>query len=171
MSGLRNGFGILLAVLLASRAFAATDVPPEPPINSAPCMAAIAALDDDKIMAACGEVIDGKTTPRADRLKALVARGAAFARKEQPDRAIADYDVALRLDPTQAAVFNARGELWRQKGERPRAIGDFAAALRLDPQNETARANHKALALEIERLGADMALKHAPGQAAKPPLK
>ena len=55
------------------------------------------------------------------------------------DRAIGDYDVALRLDPTAADIFNARGELWRKKGDRPRALADFAAAARLNPDHPTAQ--------------------------------
>jgi tetratricopeptide (TPR) repeat protein len=159
---------LVLCVLIARDAMAATGEPvKEIQIDPAPCLAAIAANDDDKIVALCREVIDNEKTARGDRLKALIARGGVYVRKEQTDSAIADYDAALRIDPTRADLFNARGELWRNKGDRPRAIRDFGAAIKLDPQHEAARANYKALALEIERMGAAMAVK---GQL-KPPLK
>jgi hypothetical protein len=48
-----------------------------------------------------------------------------FIRKDQIDRAIADYDIVLRLDPTLADIFNTRGELWRKKGDRPKALADL----------------------------------------------
>ncbi len=131
-------------------------------VDAAPCLAAVAANDDDKVIAACGVPIDNEKTARADRLKALVARGAAYARKDQLDSAIADYDVALRLDGSLADVFNARGELWRRKGDRVRALADFGAALKLNPQYEKARANYRSLGLELERLGAQMAVAGKP---------
>jgi tetratricopeptide (TPR) repeat protein len=132
-----------------------------------PCVAAVAANDDDKLIAVCGALADYEKTSRADRLKALLARAGAYDRKDQIDRAIGDYDVALRLDPTLADSFNARGELWRRKGDRPHALADFGAAIKLNPQHEAARANYKALALELERLGAQMAIKNK----SNPPLK
>jgi tetratricopeptide (TPR) repeat protein len=147
------------------------DAPAVPHVDPAPCVAAAVADDAEAIIAVCGPLIDNEKTGRADRLKALIARGRAYAAKDQPDRAIADYDIALRLDPTLADIFNARGELRRGKGDFPRAIADFAAAIKLNPQHAAARANHKALAQELERLGAQMAIKNRPGPSTSPPLK
>jgi len=134
-----------------------------PPVDPAPCMAAIAANDDDGIMALCGAQIDNEKATQNDRVRALIARAAAFARKDQIERAIADYDAVLNLDPKRADTFNARGELWWKKGDRPRALTDFAAAIKLDPDHATARGNYKSLALELERLGAQMAVAGKPG--------
>jgi tetratricopeptide (TPR) repeat protein len=145
----------------------------DPQVDPAPCVAAEAANDDDRIIAICGALVDNEKTAKADRTKALIARAGAFDRKDQIDRAIGDYDTALRLDPTLADIFNIRGELRRRKGDRPRALADFAAAIRLNPQHEAARANHKSLALELERLGAQMAIKNKadPPSKTSPPLK
>jgi len=133
-----------------------------PPVDPATCLAAIAADDDDNVVAACGPVIDNEKTTKADRLKALIARGSAFARKDQLDRAIADDDAALRLDPALADTFNERGELWWKKGDRPKALADFAAAIKLNPNHPAAKGNYKRLALELERLGALMAVYGKP---------
>jgi tetratricopeptide (TPR) repeat protein len=145
----------------------------DPQVDPAPCVAALAAGDADGILAVCGALIDNAKTLKPDRIKALIARAGVFARKDEVDRAIADYDIVLRLDPTLADIFNARGELWRTKGDRPRALADFGAALKLNPQHEAARANYKSLALELERLGAQMAIKNRPDPSLKssPPLK
>ena len=148
------GFGLAFAT--------GTDLETELPSDPAPCLAAIAAGDDDKIVSACGGLIDNDTTGKADRIKALIARGASFARRDQLDRAIADYDAVLRLDPTLADIFNARGELWWRKGERRKALSDFGDALKLNPDQEMARSNYKRLALELERLGALMAVAGKP---------
>src|SRR5437667_2187650 len=76
----------------------------EPPIDPAPCFAAISANDDDRIAAVCGALIDNDKTAKADRIKALVARAAVYGRLDQLDRAIADYDSVLRFDPTLADI-------------------------------------------------------------------
>ena len=68
----------------------------------------------------------------------------------------------LRLDPAQAAVLNARGELYRRKGDRVRALSDFGNAFKIDPNNAIAKANYKSLSLEIERIGAMMAVNNKP---------
>jgi tetratricopeptide (TPR) repeat protein len=134
----------------------------QPAVDPAPCLAAIAAGADEGIIKACAGLIDSDKTARADRIKALTARGGALARQNQPDRAIADYDALLRLDPTLGDIFNARGELYWKQGDRPRAVADFSAALKLDPNHAAAKDNYRRLALELERLGAMMAVKGQP---------
>ena len=131
-------------------------------IDPAPCLAAGLAQDHDRTVSSCGALIDNAKTEKADRIKALIARGAAYERKDMADRAIADYDGVLRLDPAQADVHNARGELWRKKGDLPKAVADFAAAIKLNPDHVAARANHRALAQEAERQGALKAVAGKP---------
>lgn len=146
---------------------APSELPADPAVDVAPCNAAINSQIDDAVITACDALIDNDKTERADRLKALLARGAAWQHRGDIDRAIADYDVALRLDPKLADIFNTRGELHRGKGDRSRALADFGAALKLDPRHAAARANFKALAQELEKIGAEMGSRDRP----KPPLK
>jgi len=134
----------------------------EPPSDPAPCLSAISANDDDRIATVCGALIDNDKTGKADRIKALIARAGVFSRRDQIDRAIADYDSVLRFDARLADVYNARGELWRKKGDRPKALADFGAAIKLNPDQQTARANLRSLAHELERLGALMAVAGKP---------
>jgi len=142
----------------------ATSVEPDKDLRIDPalCLAAALAQDHDRTVSTCGALIDNAKTENADRIKALTARAAAYERKDMIDRAIADYDGVLRLDSTQADVHNARGELWRRKGDLPKAVADFAAAIRLNPNHVAARANHRALAQEAERLGALKAIAGKP---------
>jgi tetratricopeptide (TPR) repeat protein len=164
----RIAFAFILCTALSQIAYAATaDLPTAPQPDPALCIAAAAANDDDNIIVSCGALVDNEKTAKPDRIKALIARAGANGRKELLERAIGDYDVALRLDPALADIFNARGELWRRKGDRPHALADFGAAIKLNPQHETARANYKSLALELERIGAQMAIKNK----SNPPLK
>jgi tetratricopeptide (TPR) repeat protein len=107
-------------------------------------------------------LIGNDKAPKADRIKAAIARAAAYDRKGEIDRAIGDDDTVLRLDPTLADVLNARGELFRKKGDRVHALADFGTAFRLDPNNAAAKANYKSLSLEVERIGAMMAVNNKP---------
>ena len=134
----------------------------DPQADPAACLAAASASDADKIIEICGALIDNEKAARADRIKALFARAGAYDRKGMIDRAIGDYDTMLRLDPTQADIFNIRGEQWRRKGDRPKALADFGAAIKLNPEHTAAKANHKALAQELERLGALKAVAGKP---------
>ena len=170
---LKAAVAFLLAVALPCDAGATGAEPSTAQADPAPCVAAAATDDADAIIAVCGALIDNEKTGKADRIKALIARAGAFERKELIERAIGDYDTVLRLDPALADIFNARGELWLRKGDRPRALADFGMAIKLNPQHEAARANYKSLAQELERLGAQMAVKNKPGAAPKPnpPLK
>ena len=150
-----------------------TEPATNPQADPAPCVAAVASDDADGIIAVCGALIDNEKTLKTDRIRALIARAGAFDRKQMIDRAIGDYDTVLRLDPALPDIFNARGELWRSKGDLPRALADFAAAIKLNPDHAAARGNYRSLALELERLGAQMAVKNRAGPAPKPgpPLK
>jgi tetratricopeptide (TPR) repeat protein len=148
--------------LLPHGAFATDPAPATPPLDPAPCAAASASGDDGKVIAVCGALIANEKTARADRITALIARAAAYQRKEMIEPAIGDYTTVLRLDPTLVDIYNARGALWRKKDDRPDAVRDFGAALKLDPNNAVAKANYKSLAQELERIGAQMALAGRP---------
>jgi tetratricopeptide (TPR) repeat protein len=165
---------IAVVVLISPRLHATgADTSTVPPVDPAACWTAIAANDDDRVLAECGPLIENEKTAKADRIKALVARAAAFARRDQLDRAISDYGEALRLEP-QADIYNSRGELWWKRGDRPKALADFAAAIKLNPDHPTAKGNYKRLAQELERLGALMAVAGKPSfncAAAKRPVE
>ena len=49
------------------------------------------------------------------------------------DKGIADYDQAIRIDPTDADSYNNRGQAHLAKGHREQAIADFRKALELRP--------------------------------------
>jgi Flp pilus assembly protein TadD len=48
-------------------------------------------------------------------------------------RAIADYDAALKIDPTRANTLYARGFARRRMGDKSGAEADIAAAIKLRP--------------------------------------
>ena len=162
----RAALGIAITLVLsalAHAAFAAGAEPDkDPQFDAAQCLAAVAAVEDDKVLALCGPLLAHEKLAKADRIKVLIARAGVFERREKYSDAIDDFDTVLRLDPTLADAYNARGELWRKKGSGPKAVADFAAALKLNPDHAAAKANHRSLAQELERLGALKAVAGKP---------
>ncbi|HLJ94686.1 MAG TPA: hypothetical protein VKU02_15980 [Gemmataceae bacterium] len=63
------------------------------------------------------------------------SRGTARAKKKDCDRAIKDYNEAIRLNPGSALVFANRGMAWHQKKAYEQEINDYEEALRLDSTN------------------------------------
>uniref|UniRef100_UPI00301328B7 tetratricopeptide repeat protein n=1 Tax=Methylobacterium nigriterrae TaxID=3127512 RepID=UPI00301328B7 len=63
-------------------------------------------------------------------------RGLAYLQKDDYDRAIADFNEAIRLWPMKsAAAFNNRAMAFSGKGQHDRAIADFNRSIQIDPQN------------------------------------
>jgi tetratricopeptide (TPR) repeat protein len=65
-------------------------------------------------------------------------RGIAWKAKKEYDKAIADFNEAIRLDPKDALAYYNRGVVWGDKKEYDRAIADFNEAIRLDPKDALA---------------------------------
>ena len=61
-------------------------------------------------------------------------RGLVYSRKGDLDRAIADFNEAIRLDPKRAWPTSTGAMPTGKKGDLDRAIADFNEALRLDPK-------------------------------------
>lgn len=89
----------------------------------------------------CTRAIDsGKLTPVQLSL-AHIFRGNGWENKQEYDRAFADYDEAVRLDPNSSSALGGRGNLHRIKGDLTAAIDDFNAAIHLDPRRASNYAN------------------------------
>ncbi|MGL5059475.1 MAG: tetratricopeptide repeat protein, partial [Microcoleus sp.] len=61
-------------------------------------------------------------------------RGTAYSRKGEYERAIADYNQAIQLNPKLAEAFYNRGTAYSNKGEYDRAIADYDRAIQLNPK-------------------------------------
>lgn len=66
------------------------------------------------------------------------ARGLAFERARDFDRAIQDYSTAVRLEPFQALIRLNRGRVLMKQRRFVEAIDDFDRAIELSPQNARA---------------------------------
>ena len=60
-------------------------------------------------------------------------RGNVHVNLKDYDRAVADYDRAIELNPKYAVAFNNRGFAYRSKGRYDRAIQDYDRAIEISP--------------------------------------
>src|SRR5262245_16636017 len=72
-----------------------------------------------------GDIEGGQLTGEA-LAAAYLERGDVWARKEgQPEKAIADYDRAIELNPNLGKAYSHRGIVRKQGGKLDEAIADF----------------------------------------------
>jgi len=95
----------------------------------------------DQIISACTALIESGRGNAHGVSQAAYNRGNAYATIGDYDRAIADYDQAIRLNPTMAAAFDNRGRLYSEKNQFERAIADYDEAIRLNPNAANALHN------------------------------
>ena len=88
---------------------------------------------DDRLQACSRAIASGKLAPN-ELARAYKTRAVGWTNKRDPDRAIADLNEAIRLDPRYALAYNNRGDAWSGKRDNDRAIADYGEAIRLSPQ-------------------------------------
>jgi len=127
--------------------------------------------EPDVSIAGCTRVIEhgGRETAR-NRAIAHTNRGNDYINKGDVDRALADYEAAIRYDATFPNAFNGRGRVYLLRKEYDRAVAEFDQCLRLDPKHPFARSN-RAIAYsdkgDYDHAIADLdeAIRATPGRA------
>lgn len=84
---------------------------------------------DEASLADSIRVVDPRTAA------ALVNRGNVYFAKSDLDRAMQDYDAAIRIYPSFSPAFVARASVWIIKREHQRALDDQTRAIKIDPRN------------------------------------
>lgn len=95
----------------------------------------------DTSIGACTAIIQSGGETGANLAAAFYNRGIAYRHKGQNDRAIQDYDRAIRLNPDDAEAFNNRAVAYFDNFQYDRAIQDYDQAIRLKPDNAGALIN------------------------------
>jgi tetratricopeptide (TPR) repeat protein len=75
------------------------------------------------------------------RATALISQGDTDSNLGDYDRAVADYNEAIRLDPKSTLAFIGRGDAYTNKGDHDRALADYNEAIRLDPKSALAHSD------------------------------
>ena len=113
--------------------------------------------DYDRQISGCSRALSWMKPPN-ERARIHTLRGMALTNKEEFNRAIEDYDQAIRLDPKYLWSWVNRAEAWYRKGEAGRAFADLEQAARLDPNSSrvySVRASTWWLVGELDRAIAD----------------
>src|SRR6266566_5168821 len=94
------------------------------------------AVTVDQRLDGCSAVIKA-ARDKGDKLAgAFNNRAIGYRLKGEYDRAIADYNQAIKLNAKFAAAYNNRGVAHDSKGEYDRAIADYDQAIKLKPSAE-----------------------------------
>src|SRR5437667_395115 len=88
--------------------------------------------DPGRSIAGCTRIIRSMGQAKKPFAPAYYNRGLAYAANGEFDRAIADFNETIRLDPTDPDAFISRGGAYFATGDHNRAIVNFSEALRLD---------------------------------------
>lgn len=86
---------------------------------------------------ACTRVIAAGTENTERLAEAYINRGGALKSLDEYDKAVADFDEAIRLQPS-ADAFAARGLALNEMGQHKKALADLNEVLRLDAANAMA---------------------------------
>jgi tetratricopeptide (TPR) repeat protein len=91
--------------------------------------------DPERRIAACTALIDAPDTFPALRAEAFFRRGLSYSQFNQYQRAIRDYDAAIRITPEFAAALNNRAYSYLKLGKPAQGLGDADEALSIEPQH------------------------------------
>ncbi len=86
----------------------------------------------------CTRAIESGKLPPRELALVHFSRGVELTTKGEFDRAITDFDAALKADSKLTEAHFNRGIAWANKGEPDRAIADFDAVLRGNPAHADA---------------------------------
>ena len=120
-------------------------------------------------IAYCTTIIESGRAKRAARAQALMARGFGYVFQKDFDRALADFDAAIRNNPKLAAAYYYRGAIQMERDPK-RALADINKAISLNPKDPDyfrERSSIYAKRKEYPRAIADLTI--AIGLAKKPP--
>jgi tetratricopeptide (TPR) repeat protein len=140
-----NTFRRLAAALLfaapACISVAAFAQPAAIAVDREACIKSGKAPTPEAAIAACTRLLEALAPGEiasSEGAAVYIARGNLYAVQGEVDRAIADYDTAITLDPNRAVAFFNRATALMEKGEIDRALFDFDHAIELDPMDADA---------------------------------
>jgi tetratricopeptide (TPR) repeat protein len=119
------------AFLIALSLFAcvAKAAPSNPDVTA--CEGSVAA----DIIAGCSRLLQRPNLTPQQQFNVLMRRGNGYWLDKQFERALSDFDAAVRLNPKSAAALANRAGAFRETQQYDRAIADASESLKLDDKN------------------------------------
>lgn len=130
-------FGLALMVPAIWVAFITAGVEPgrAAPANDANLCNGSSGTADARI-AACTRVIRAGKVKGNDLADIYVNRGYEYLEnKKDPDRALSDFDSAIRINPKNALAFSNRANVFLERKDFERALENYNEVIRLDPKD------------------------------------
>ena len=127
------------------------------------CYGGTADYEAQAALAACNELLAGNDAPKTARADILAARGYAYHRLGDYQKARADYSQALALDPKNFASLYNRSLVNAELNDGKRAAADYQALLRVRPGNADEYIDRGLVLLdagEFEKAAADFTDAH-----------
>lgn len=104
------------------------------------CEGKSGATPDQQIAGCTGLIESGRGNDNGLSM-AFYNRGNAYAARGDFDRAIGNYDEAIKHNPEMAVAFSNRGNAYKEQGKYERALADYDVAIGFNPKNAIALRN------------------------------
>ncbi len=85
-------------------------------------------------IASCTRVIEDTRETPSNREMAFGKRGASYLAAFDNDRAIEDFNQAIKIEPGNAVTHNNRGNAYKNKGDLDQAMINYTEVIRLNPK-------------------------------------
>jgi Flp pilus assembly protein TadD len=122
------------------------------------CAAVLTPESRAAVIEACGRLLQMGELPVSIQSPAFVARGNAYSFIADYPKALADFAIAIDIDPRNPAPLSARGVVLMKQKKFADALADFNRALDLDGQDAKALYGKGLASVKLGKDGAaDMA--------------
>lgn len=102
-------------------------------------------------LSACNALLKERDERSNDYAEIMSARGYAYHRAGDHDRALSDYSTALRFNGDESYALYNRGLIYGLRGEYKEALADYSRSIELRPDNADAYINRGRLYLDTGR--------------------
>ena len=85
-------------------------------------------------ISACTRLLKPEQLDAEKRATIHINRGSAFGLMRQLDKAFADFDLAIKLNPAYIRAYYTRGWAYYKTGRLDKAIADFNRVIELNPK-------------------------------------
>lgn len=87
--------------------------------------------DHKEAIKLCTKIIESVKEDQRILRKAYMQRAFNYGKLKEYERAIADMDMVVEIQPDRSSSYSARARMYRQSGDLDRAIADFTRSLEI----------------------------------------